>query len=121
MQKKYAKIQAMKSDKAWSPEKKFDFIIKISTLDDTERGKLLRSEGLHSSDIDDWKKDFCSSIKSQGPGRPRKDPEVLKLRQNEKELKRDLRRKEKALAEMSARVVLLKKSREIWGVNEDDE
>jgi len=81
----------------------------------------LRSKGLLSTDLENWKKEFYSSQQKNKGGRPKLDPEVAKLKKREKTLERDLKRKDKALAEMSARVVLLKKSHEIWGLPEDEE
>ena len=43
------------------------------------------------------------------------------LKKEKNALSKNLRRKDKALAEMSARVVLLKKSHLIFGVDEDEE
>ena len=117
--RKYANQSLMSKDKKWSPEKKLEVINKTFSMSESEVGEFLRKNGLHSSDLEQWKKDFYSSQK--GPGRPKKDPELAKLQKSEKTLQKDLRRKEKALAEMSARVVLLKKSNEIWGLPEDDE
>ncbi len=117
--KKYANQVSMSKSKKWSPENKLEIIKKTSSMSEAEAGEFLRKNGLRSSDLEQWEKDFYSSQK--GPGRPKKDPELAKLQQSEKSLKKDLRRKEKALAEMSARVVLLKKSNEIWGLPEDDE
>ena len=54
-------------------------------------------------------------------GRPKLDTEVAKLKTKEKELQRDLRRKEKALAEMAARVILLKKTQLLFADDEEDE
>jgi hypothetical protein len=54
-------------------------------------------------------------------GRPKIDPELVELRAREKELSKDLKRKDRALAEMSARVILLKKSRLLFGETEEDE
>ncbi|MDO9181157.1 MAG: hypothetical protein Q7U04_02050 [Bacteriovorax sp.] len=88
-------------------------------MSENELGEFLRANGLHTSDIDQWKQDIYSSLKA--PGRPRIDPEIVQLRNKEKELSKDLRRKDRALAEMSARVILLKKSRAIFGELEDDE
>ena len=116
---KYAKQASMSKTKKWSPEDKLEIINKTFSMSKSEVGEFLRTSGLHSTDLEQWKTDFYSSQK--GPGRPKKDPELVKLQQSEKSLKKDLRRKEKALAEMSARVVLLKKSHEIWGMPEDDE
>jgi len=43
------------------------------------------------------------------------------LKHKEKRLEKELHRKDRALAEMSARIILLKKSRLIWGDAEEDE
>jgi transposase len=43
------------------------------------------------------------------------------LREENKALKKELYKKDKALAEVSARVILLKKSRLLWGEPEDEE
>ena len=44
----------------------------------------------------------------------------LLIKKENKNLKKDLNRKEKALAETAALLVLKKKAREIWGEPEDD-
>lgn len=46
--------------------------------------------------------------------------ETRQLREENKRLKKELRRKEKALAETSALLVLKKKAHLIWGEPEDD-
>ena len=48
----------------------------------------------------------------------KKQTELIK---ENKVLKRDLRRKDKALAETSALLILKKKAQEIWGTPEDEE
>lgn len=102
-----------------SPEEKLKIIIETGSLKENERGEYLRKNGLHSQEIEKWKNDFIGAIK--WPGRPRKDEEVTSLKKKEKELQKELNRKEKALAEMAARVVLLKKSQEIFGEIEEEE
>jgi hypothetical protein len=88
-------------------------------MNEKQLGEFLRSNGLHSSDLEQWKQDFYST--QQSLGRPRLDPELVELRAKEKELSRDLKRKDKALAEMAARIILIKKSQLLFGVNEEDE
>lgn len=117
--KSYANRSDMKKTKDWTPEKKLQAIAHTLTMSEKELGEFLRSNGLHSSDLEQWKQDFYSS--QQTVGRPRNDRELNQLRTKEKELSKDLRRKERALAEMSARVILLKKSHAIFGEPEDDE
>lgn len=115
----YAKTPGMKKSKEWTPEAKLEVIIKTTTMSEHELGEYLRANGLHSTQLEEWKQEFYSSQKSAG--RPKTDPELVELRNKEKELSKDLKRKDRALAEMSARIVLLKKSRLIWGDGEDDE
>ena len=54
-------------------------------------------------------------------GRPRKDPELAASQEEVKKLKQDLRRKDRALAEQTALVILQKKANALWGQDEDDE
>lgn len=115
----YGKSPVMKKSSEWTPENKLEAIIKTATMSEQEFGEFLRANGFHAADIDQWKQDFYISLKA--PGRPRIDPELVQLRNKEKELSKDLRRKDRALAEMSARVILLKKSHAIFGEPEDDE
>jgi len=115
----YGKSQSMNKSIEWSPENKLEVIIKTATMSENELGEFLRENGLHLADIERWKQDIYSSLKAVG--RPRIDPELVQLRNKEKELSKDLRRKDRALSEMSARVILLKKSHAIFGEPEDGE
>ncbi len=122
--KKYANNVGMKKEnnsnaKDWTPEQKLEAVIKTAPMSEHELGEYLRTNGLHLSDLEEIKKEClpASTVK----GRPKLDPEVANLRKQNKILERDIRKKDKALAEFSARVILLKKSHEIWGVPEDDE
>jgi transposase-like protein len=115
----YANNSSMKKSKEWTPEEKLDAIIKASTLAPNELGEFLRTNGLHLVEVEQWRQDIFSS---QRPvGRPRLDPELVELRAKEKELSRDLKRKDKALAEMAARIILIKKSQLLFGIDEEDE
>ena len=115
----YANQSSMKKSKEWSPERKLMAVAQSLTMTENEIGEFLRSNGLHTSELEEWKQLFYSALKPVG--RPKLDPELVGLRADKKELERDLKRKDKALAEMSARVILLKKSHLLFGVNEEDE
>ena len=107
--------------KEWTPEQMLEAIIKTASMNEQELGEYLRSNGLLSSELEAFKNDFINFKKEKKRGRPQLDPEVVKLRKQEKQLQRELRKTQTALAEQSARIILLKKSHEIWGTNEDDE
>ncbi len=122
--KKYASTGVMKNIKNktpqnWTPEQKLQALLETAAMSEQELGAYLRSHGLHSSDLESFKNSFIST--QQARGRPKLDPEVAELRKEKKSLERDLKKTQRALAEQSARIILLKKSHEIWGVSEDDE
>jgi transposase len=120
--KKYANFSVMKKTKTvndWTPAQKLDAVMKTYSMNEEELGEFLRSNGLHSSDLEVMKNECLPSSNSKG--RPRLDPEVVELRKQNKNLSKDLKRKDAALSEYAARVILLKKSHEIWGTKEDDE
>lgn len=106
----------------WSPEERLQAVFEAQGLDEQALGEFLRKKGLHSHHIEAWKKEAISDAAGKRKrGRPRKDPELVALEEENKRLKRDLRRKEKALAEQTALVILKKKAEELWGKDEDDE
>ena len=117
--KKHGRAGVMSKSDSWTPEKKLQAVIETSNLEGEELGAYLREHGLHSEDLESWQKDFYRSQK--GPGRPRKDSELAAAQKENKALEKDIRRKDKALAELSARVVLLKKKNLLWSEGEDDE
>ncbi|HXH76600.1 MAG TPA: transposase [Bacteriovoracaceae bacterium] len=104
----------------FTPEEKLQIIIETASLKDNALGDYLRKKGLHSSQLEEWKQETLAAMKTS-PGRPKKDSEVTELKQKEKRLEKELHRKDRALAEMSARIILLKKSRLIWGDAEEEE
>ena len=115
----YANNFSMKKSKEWTPEERLEVIIKTSAMSENELGEFLRANGLHSTELEEWKQLFYSAHKPVG--RPKLDPELISLRADKKELSMDLKRKDKALAEMAARIILIKKTQLLFGENEEDE
>jgi hypothetical protein len=106
----------------WSAAERLQSVLDSQNLSPECFGEYLRSKGLHSNHIEDWKAEALSAVSSQSKrGRPKLDPELVKAREENTLLKRDLNRKNRALAEQTALVMLKKKAQEIWGDPEDDE
>lgn len=117
--KKYGKTQGMQK-KSKRPEdrsglEKAQLVTTYFSLPEADRGKFLRENGVHSSNLERWK--------SQLEGGER----IFSNRTNEveanrriRQLEKELRRKEKALAETAALLVLKKKADSIWGEDEDE-
>lgn len=98
---------------SWSREHRLEALLETHSLSEEELGKWCRERGLHTHHLKQWRQDLASESSPS-------DAEAKALRQENRELKKDLRRKEKALAETSALLVLKKKAAAIWGENEDD-
>ena len=92
-------------------------IVEYEKLGEEERGRFLRQKGLHEVEIAGWKEEFVESLSAESKRKRRSDPQQRRIKRLEKEL----RRKEKALAEAAALLVLKKKAEAIWGDGEDEE
>jgi transposase-like protein len=104
----------------WSKIEKFQAILDCEKLSTTELGLYLRKQGLTTAHLDKWKKDFISGEERSGVGRPAKNPDIKKLEKKLRETERNLLKKDRALAETAALLVLKKKAQAIWGDPEDE-
>jgi len=105
----------------WSTQERFEAILTSQSLQGNELGAYLRKNGLTSSHLEKWKQEFIAGMPTNKVGRPAKSQEVKALVKENKTLKRELHRKEKALAEAAALIILKKKAQALWGSPEDDE
>ena len=97
----------------WRAEDKLKIVVEASLLDDVQLGAFLRTKGLHQAHLDQWRSQMLDALKSgldKNKSR-RKNDDAKRIRSLEKELNR----KEKALAETAALLVLKKKVQELWG------
>ena len=102
----------------WSPEDKMGMIIRCGALSEEEANKLCREQWLFPHHIQNWKQEF---VGGSAQGAPAKNTSEAKdLKQEVKALKKELNRKDKALAETAALLVLQKKVNAIWGSDEDN-
>jgi len=102
----------------WSLEEKLNMVIACGSLDEEGISLLCREKGLYLHHIKQWKQDFIDGAKTKTNATMRS--ESKKIKQENIALKKELNRKEKALAETAALLVLQKKVNEIWGNDEDN-
>jgi transposase-like protein len=99
----------------WSPEEKLRILTEASALSDDDLGAFMRREGLHEADLEEMRAAALSglapTVVKRGPSTAEKRVAVLE---------RDLRRKEKALAEAAALLVLQKKFQALMEEEGDD-
>lgn len=107
----------------WTPQEKMQAVLDAAGLSDEELGAFLRRRGLHREVLEQWRTqalEAATSALTEGTSRRKRSrgpsPEQQKIR----ELERELRRKDKALAETTALLVLKKKFQALFGDEEDD-
>lgn len=102
----------------WSAEQRLEAVAKAATMNEEELGAFLRRSGLKSVDLEGWKASMLQALQPEAQRRAkrRKGEEQKRIRA----LQKELRRKDKALAETAALLTLKKKAQEIWGDPDDD-
>jgi transposase len=99
----------------WDWEEKVRVVMEARGKKGQELGAFLRKEGIHEVQLRDWEMVIRGSLNKRGRKPSRNPADVKRV----KELERELRRKEKALAETAALLVLKKKVDAIWGDVDD--
>lgn len=107
-------VAASSPDKR-SPQDKIRLVVASDALSGQELGAFLRSEGLHLADLQRWREQMLAALSPTRPLDASARKELRQLRQDKEAVERELRRKEAALAETAALLVLSKKARRLWG------
>ena len=103
---------APKSPRDWSPEEKLQVVVEAMGLGESELGEFLRRKGLHTAQLEEWRAAAETALSApKKSSRKKKSPEAQRI----KELEREVNRKDKALAEVTALLALKKKLEAIWG------
>lgn len=111
-------VESPGSGSRFSNEEKLAIIIETASLNEVDLGEYCRRKGLYPDQIVGWKKAFVQAEASHG-----KAERELVREQNKtiKQLQSELNRKEKALAETAALLVLEKKYQAFLEKNREDE
>ncbi len=100
----------------WNSQEKLAIIIKCGALDDNGVSQLCREQGIYSHHIKKWTKEMIKSDASKVKTTPASNQMKRKI----KALQKELNRKEKALAETAALLVLQKKVNHLWNQDGED-
>lgn len=109
-----------RSSENWSAQTKFAVVVETLSLSETELAEYCRAKGLYPEQVLRWRTVSIQAHAETGAA------DVAGARQNKaqhkqiKRLEREILRKDKALAEAAALLILQKKLRALWGENEDD-
>jgi transposase len=98
------------AQRAWTAAARLEAVIATASMDEAQRSAWSREQGLFPADLQQWRQSATAALSQ--PEEARASPqETRDDRRRIKELERDLRRKEKALAETAALLVL---SKNVW-------
>ena len=101
-----------------SSEEKFTVVIESASLNEFELSEYCRRKGLYPEQLQAWRK---TCLQANAPAASRIDLTQIRAQAKQiKQLEAELRRKDKALAETAAILVLQKKVQAIWGEPEDE-
>jgi len=109
-----------KNPEGWSSEDKFAVVLETAALNEAELAEYCRRKGLDAEQIAAWR-EACRSANANAGEQARSCREQSKQdKKRIRQLEKELNRKEKALAEAAALLVLRKKAQAIWGDKEED-
>ena len=107
-----------KSSNQYSADDKLAVIIETATLNETELSEYCRCKGIYPVQIKNWKTSMVQGLMSE-PSKADREQNQKQVRTIQR-LEKDLARKEKALAEVAALLVLQKKFQSLMEASEAD-
>ena len=103
----------------WPAEEKLAVVIETATLTEIELGQYCRKKGLYPEQAKGWRQ-ACLDGQTAATHRSQSERAQSKVDQQRiRALERELTRKEKALAEAAALLMLRKKLQALWGEDGD--
>lgn len=104
----------------WTSRDKFAAVMETAALNEVELAEYCRKRGLYREQIRAWR-GACEQANDWDVEQRRRQKELSQSdKKRLRDLERELKRKEKALAETAALLVLRKKAQAIWGDGEDE-
>lgn len=104
----------------WSAEAELAVVIETVPLSEIELSEYCRSKGLYPQQVKAWHQ-ACLLGQQSAQGQQRQEREQAKAdKKRIKELERELKRKDKALAGAAAILVLRKKRTAYWGDDSEE-
>jgi transposase len=104
----------------WSAQTKFAVVVETAAFTETELAEYCRSKGLYPDQVKAWRDTAIASQDESQQATAASQQQGRDYRKQIKRLETDLARKEKALAEAAALLILQKKMRALWEGGEDE-
>ncbi len=105
--------------RAWTAASRFDALLTTAAMSESDKGAWCRTSGVYPQELAGWRQSATQALAE--PEEARASPMATKQdRRRIKALERELRRKNNALAETAALLVLSKKVAAIFNRAEDE-
>lgn len=104
---------------AWTAGARLEAVITTAAMNETDKSVWCREHGVYPADLDKWRAS-CTTALADPQDAPASPQATRADRKRIKELERDLLRKDRALAETAALLVLSKKVAAIFNRGEDE-
>jgi len=104
----------------WSGEMKFAVLLETASLNETELAAYCRNKGLYVEDLASWKAEAINGYSRQSIADAGLKKDLQSMTKEALKLKKEVERKDKALAEAAALLILSKKANAIWGEFEEE-
>ena len=104
----------------WSTQDKFLVVVETASMNEADLAEYARKKGLFVEQIRAWRDACMNANGGIAKEAARLNQELKDSQKERKKLEKELQRKEKALAETAALLVLAKKANAIWGDPEDE-
>ena len=106
---------AVTTSAQWSAEARFAAVVETATLSEIELSEYCRQKGLYPDQVKEWKQACIQGQTTTAAQRKQLQDELRADRLKIKQLEKELNRKDKALAETTALLVLRKKLNALYG------
>ena len=105
--------------RAWSAADRLEVVVTTAAMNEADKSAWCRSHGVYPEDLAKWRASATTALAA--PEELRASPQATRQdRKRIKELERELLRKDRALAETAALLVLSKKVQAIFSKGEDE-
>lgn len=105
----------------WSTQDKFLVVVETASMNENELAEYARQKGLYVEQIKAWKDACMNANGGIAKEAARLNKELKESEKQRRKLEKEIQRKDKALAETAALLVLSKKADAIWGDPEDEQ
>lgn len=97
-----------------SPADKLRLVLASTNLDPHQLGAFIRQEGIHLTDLEAWRQQMLDGLAHTPSSNSAARLQLNAVKRENKQLQSELRRKDAALAETAALLVLSKKVQRLW-------